>query len=710
MKKVIAMLLSVLMLVATIPLSVVFAQNAVEATFTVEADKNTVKRGETVTFSVYVETDTPFTGIQADIVAPDGMNYIENSGKVPDGLKEMLGFAEASFTELTKRVTIGNDLPYTATGKLKIMEFKCLATEGNIDGFEVKVNEIDITNSTFNSITFDVVSANVKVTVPVTGVALDKKTLALDTGSNNTATLNATVDPTKATDKTVAWKSSDDKIATVDKDGNVTALKKGTATITVTTTDGGFTDTCTVTVACAHTNKTKTNAKAANCVDTGWDEYYTCDDCGQLFAANGTTEINAIPTTSTDSTKHKDIQNYNADPATCVHKGHDAYSKCTACGNVTSGSDKEYYGEHNYGTLINAENEIHTENELKASVAAHYQCSVCDKYFTENKVETTLEELTGTTPTHSHGNWVTTDANQHWKECGCGNKISVADHSYDNSCDTDCNICGHIRTINHTYSDEWSDDGTNHWHECYVCHKAKSEEGKHEGGTATCKAKAVCSVCKHEYGDYGNCNFVENAKAEYLKSEATCKSPAVYYKSCSVCGKKSNDTFEYGTVNSDNHINTELRNAKAPTESDKGYTGDTWCLDCENTVVVGSEIDKLEHKPIKVEAKAATVDAEGNIEYYYCENCDKYYSNAEGTTEISKADTIIAKLTQTVEKDNTDNTTDNTNNKDNNSLKNNTDETSPKTGDESNIAIWMIVFMLSSLAITGTVLRKKKVK
>lgn len=64
---------------------------------------------------------------------------------------------------------------------------------------------------------------------------------------SDTETLTATVAPTDATVQTVTWSSSDDNVATVE-DGLVTAIGAGTATITVTTVDGGFTDTCEVTV------------------------------------------------------------------------------------------------------------------------------------------------------------------------------------------------------------------------------------------------------------------------------------------------------------------------------------------------------------------------------------------------------------------------------------------------------------------------------
>lgn len=82
--------------------------------------------------------------------------------------------------------------------------------------------------------------------VAVTGVSISKQTLSLVEGS--TETLTATVTPSDATNKSISWKSSDAATATVDSNGKVTAVKAGSATITVTTTDGSKMATCSVTV------------------------------------------------------------------------------------------------------------------------------------------------------------------------------------------------------------------------------------------------------------------------------------------------------------------------------------------------------------------------------------------------------------------------------------------------------------------------------
>ena len=88
-----------------------------------------------------------------------------------------------------------------------------------------------------------------EVTYKVTGVSLNKDSLTLDVSSSET--LNATVAPNNATNQKVTWTSNAESVATVDESGNVEAVAPGTATITVTTADGGYKDTCPVTVTAA---------------------------------------------------------------------------------------------------------------------------------------------------------------------------------------------------------------------------------------------------------------------------------------------------------------------------------------------------------------------------------------------------------------------------------------------------------------------------
>ena len=108
-----------------------------------------------------------------------------------------------------------------------------------------------------------------------------------------------------------------------------------------------------------------------------------------------------------------------------------------------------------------------------------------------------------------------------------------------------------------------------------------------------------------------------------------------------------------------------------------GHTGGTaTCTEkavCEVCGKAYGEPDPKNHTDLKhIPAKAATEDAEGNIEYWYCSGCGKYYSDKDGTKEITKADTVTAKLPK-----------------------------SPQTGDISNLMLWIALLFVSGGVLTG---------
>ena len=114
-------------------------------------------------------------------------------------------------------------------------------TAAGTSTFTVKANNNYGSDSKSLSITI-----GAQTNVPVTGVSLNTSTLNLIEGG--TGTLIATVLPETATNRNVTWSSNAPGVATVNSSGKVTAVSAGTATITVTTVDGGFTATCAVTV------------------------------------------------------------------------------------------------------------------------------------------------------------------------------------------------------------------------------------------------------------------------------------------------------------------------------------------------------------------------------------------------------------------------------------------------------------------------------
>ena len=252
---------------------------------------------------------------------------------------------------------------------------------------------------------------------------------------------------------------------------------------------------------------------------------------------------------------------------------------------------------------------------------AYYSCSHCDKLFED---EAATKEITG---------GVTIPA--------LGHDLSVLQH-----------------------------DETQHWYKCSRCEEI-GEETAHSGGTATCTAKAKCEVCGQEYGELGAHNYVEEVAEKYLVSVATCTQPAVYYKSCSVCGEAGAETFtsgsalghdlsvlqkdetyhwykcsrceeigektahsggtatctakaqcevcgqEYGELDAGNHVGgTEIRNATEATCTAKGYTGDTYCLGCGELIASGTEIEALGHD-------LSVLQKDETYHWYKCSRCEE---------------------------------------------------------------------------------------
>ena len=123
--------------------------------------------------------------------------------------------------------------------------------------------------------------------------------------------------------------------------------------------------------------------------------------------------------------------------------------------------------------------------------------------------------------------------------------------------------------------------------------------------------------------------------------------------------------------------------------------GKATCRDKAKCAVCGAEYGKFDaenHADLKhIPAKAATWVAEGNIEYWYCEGCGRYFSDRDGTKEIRRADTVTAKRKSSSA-----------------SAKPEDDPKSPGTGDTSNLALWIALLFASGGAAVGTTVVSRK--
>lgn len=124
----------------------------------------------------------------------------------------------------------------------------------------------------------------------------------------------------------------------------------------------------------------------------------------------------------------------------------------------------------------------------------------------------------------------------------------------------------------------------------------------HVGGTATCTSKAVCDICKNEYGD-----LLPHELTKTEAKEATCTEPGnIRYWTCEVCHKLFRDAE--GT---------------------------------EEITPADTVLETIDHQLSEIAAKDPTCTEPGNIRYWACQGCGKVFSDEAGTEEIIPADTVL---------------------------------------------------------------------
>lgn len=249
----------------------------------------------------------------------------------------------------------------------------------------------------------------------------------------------------------------------------------------------------------------------------------------------------------------------------------------------------------------------------------------------------TLPVFNGQGDAHDHqsSDWKSNET-EHWQVCTCGAVFHKAEHSGGTATCTQratCTVCGaeYGDVLGHDFTTSWAHDDNEHWKQCSRCDE-KDDVSPHtwDSGTVTTAPTCTkagertytCTECgatktepidatghswksdwtsdaTHHWHECANesCDVTDNAGkngyAEHSGGKATCKAQAI----CEICGDS------YGSLDPNNH--TDLKH---------------------------------------IDAKAATAAEEGNIAYWYCDGCKKYFSDAAATKEITKAATVTAKL------------------------------------------------------------------
>ena len=294
------------------------------------------------------------------------------------------------------------------------------------------------------------------------------------------------------------------------------------------------------------------------------------------------------------------------------------------------------------------------------------------KIVVTDKAGNTAEMTVTVNDGHTFGEWTSNGDGTHTRKCtvdGC-NGVETKDCSGGTATCTEKAVCTHCgqsygetNPVNHTGTEQWTQTTTTHEKKWNCCNTVSVPNENHEWADGVCSEcgyvclhedtdkNHICDICGKTISDHKDadnnhlCDYCGEKISNHTGGKATCIAKAV----CEIC-KES-----YGSLDPNNH--TDLKH---------------------------------------IDAKAATAAEEGNIEYWYCSGCKKYYKDAKATQEITKAQTVTAKLPSD-------------NNGSNNKPGNNA-TTSPQTGDNSNFALWLALLFISGGAVTVTTVygRKKK--
>ena len=246
-------------------------------------------------------------------------------------------------------------------------------------------------------------------------------------------------------------------------------------------------------------------------------------------------------------------------------------------------------------------------------------------------------------------------------------------------------------TVNDGHTYEWQSENGQYWQKCKFCNHETAKKDiptiNISGADKVCRTQdykfsftlpegATDAACGYEFIGLGGAPLtptVENGLYSGIIKASTYPATENIFKL--IVSVKTADGFAFSAE-------------KKVTIQNEHTGGTATCKDKAKCEACGESYGKLDpnnHANLKhIDAKAATKTSEGNIEYWYCDGCNKYYKDAKATQEITKAQIVTAKLPD--------------------------DSKSPQTGDNSNLALWIALLFISGGAVTVTTVygRKKK--
>lgn len=313
---------------------------------------------------------------------------------------------------------------------------------------------------------------------------------------------------------------------------------------------------------------TKTEAVKETCTTAGNVEYYTCSNCGKKFKdEDGTEEISKVVLPALDH----DWVSVAFKAASCEEDGHSAYKECSRCDAITGktiykATDHKFTGAYTFDSAIGYHSRYCVNDNCLADgekaigmVDAEGNNIRYNITYVDDEAVVVGGEKCEFTSTETD-----TDENgihSHKLSCVCGNVTSRAysdaetfvetvaptctENGYDAHKCPDCDATWQkniVETTGHNLADKATSNGDGtHSVKCSECDYEADAE-KCSGGTATCKDKAVCSVCNTAYGETTDHTYDET-KWVY-QNDATCTEDGTEKNNCTVCDEEATRTAE----------------------------------------------------------------------------------------------------------------------------------------------------------------------
>ena len=249
----------------------------------------------------------------------------------------------------------------------------------------------------------------------------------------------------------------------------------------------------------------------------------------------------------------------------------------------------------------------------------------------------TLPVFKGQGDAHDHqsNDWESNET-EHWQVCTCGAVFHKAEHSGGTATCTQratCTVCGaeYGDALGHDFTTSWTHDDNMHWKQCSRCDE-KDDVSPHTWDNGTITTAPTCTKAGERTYTCTECGATKiepiPATGHRWKSEWASDATRHWHE----CANESCDV----TDNAGKNGYAEHSGGKAT------CTQNAVCEICKASY---GSLDPNNHTDLKhIDAKAATAAEEGNIAYWYCDGCKKYFSDKDGTKEIAKADTVTAKL------------------------------------------------------------------